>query len=65
MAKFKKSDFAKTNKKLAKAKKPDIVNINFIEIAFLTLKTKFGFIYLWKVFTRTSILNYFDLKYHI
>ncbi len=56
--------------KLTKSKKLDLPKANFAKVNssgpdFLTPKAKKVFIHLWKAFTKTLILRYFDSEYHI
>lgn len=55
----------KINKKSAKSTNSDFVNINSSALNFVTLKTRFTFLYLPKTFTKALIFHYFDLKHYI
>ena len=58
--------------KLAKLRKKLLTNENLLkfdikktEPSFLTFNTRIAFNYLWLTFIKTSIFQYFDLKYYI
>ncbi len=64
------SKSAKSKKsKLTKSKKSDLPKVNFAKVNsgtdFIPPKAKKAFIHLWKAFTKTPILRYYNPKCHI
>ncbi len=51
--------------KMSDLSKANFAKVIFLGVDFLTLGAKKTFIYLRKAFTKTLILRYFDLEYHI
>ena len=51
--------------KLTKIKKSDFAKANFFKTDFFIFKAKKAFIHLKKIFTKVSILYYFDPKHYI